>query len=225
MRPSRPEPAIEAGSRSCSSTSLRTAGPILFADADERGCTAGASAGVRDAAAAGADVRGASVVASVVAAAADLSFAAGAAAAATAPGSRVASQLAARHDGAVVGHDLSDDPVRGRRHLEDDLVGLEVHEVLVAGVRPLPAFLCHATSVASATDSGNCGTLTSMLTGVLPQASRFRADAMRVYRPWKGSRLVPSTMMSTPPKPTIAAGERAARGCRMPGAAAPGRPA
>src|SRR5690606_18978377 len=37
-----------------------------------------------------------------------------------------------------------------------------------------PAFLCQLTSVASVTDSGSCGTLTSMLTGPLRRSSTLR---------------------------------------------------
>jgi hypothetical protein len=46
------------------------------------------------------------------------------------------------------------------RQLEHHLVGLDVDEVFIARHR-FATFLCQLTRVASATDSGNCGTLTS----------------------------------------------------------------
>ena len=79
-----------------------------------------------------------------------------------------------------------------------------------------PAFLCQATSVASATDSGNCGTLTSMLTADLPwrlgsapmlgaftDRGKTRGAFLRRRRQCCG-------------RPTTVAGERAARGYRKP---------
>ena len=68
--------------------------------------------------------------------------------------------LLAGHRRAVALPDLDQHARLRRRQLEHDLVGLDVDEILVARHRS-PTFLCQLTSVASATDSGNWGTLTS----------------------------------------------------------------
>ena len=62
---------------------------------------------------------------------------------------------------AVVLDDLRQHAGGRRRHLEHDLVGLDLDQDLVDR-RPLrPGFFFHCSSVASATDSDSCGTLTS----------------------------------------------------------------
>src|SRR5688572_15966349 len=176
MRPSRPEPSIAVGSRSCSSTSLRTAGPILFADADER--SAGAAAlTVTDAAGCAAGFGGGAAAfgAAEAAGAALAAGAAAAAVAATGPGSRIASNWPL----------FTTAPSAATICLMMPSTGAGTSSTTLSVSRSTrfssrrtesPGFLCQATSVASATDSGSCGTLTSMLTNVLPW--RFGAAPM-----------------------------------------------
>ena len=181
IRPSRPEPAIAPGSRSCSSTSLRTAGPILLAEAEERtaaaAAAAGAGAGAGVGAGAGALGRavaagggGAAFSGGGFAAAGAALAAAGAGAAtpaATVPGSRIASSWPL----------VTTAPSAATICLMMPSAGAGTSSTTLSVSRSTrfssrrtgsPAFLCQATSVASATDSGNCGTLTSMLTTDLP---------------------------------------------------------
>src|SRR6187455_2607062 len=158
MRPSRPEPAIAVGSKSCSSTSLRTAGPILLADADERPA-AGAAAAASCGAGAGS---AAAFGGGVVLAAGALSLAAGAAAAATAPGSKIASSWPLVTTAPSLATISRMTPSTGEGTSSTTL-SVSRSSRFSSRRTESPAFLCQAAMVASDTDSGRTGTLTSML--------------------------------------------------------------
>src|SRR5690606_37032163 len=169
-RPSRPEPRIAAGSMSCSSTSLRTAGPIR--------CSASRDSGRRSAAG------GASLSTSAVTAASRATGSgrgrAGAAASAAARAGCSAASAASLRAGAAPGSSTASTwpavtvaPSLTRISFKIPSVGAGTSRTTLSVSRSTrfssrrtasPAFLCQLTSVASATDSGSCGTFTSMLT-------------------------------------------------------------
>ena len=80
--------------------------------------------------------------------------------------------LAAGHDRAALHPDLAHHAVGRRRDLQHHLVGLEVGEVLITARSASPGCLCQATRVASATDSGSCGTRISVLMSSFSTGSR-----------------------------------------------------